>query len=508
MKNALLVVLTISLALSWLGFLTWMERPLELEEGTAAAHRVDVIDVWVNELLGSPDEAYYYELADCWNATNPNVRIKMAVMSHAGYASKLRVAVASGQPPDVCIGGLEAFEGLRYSGKTSDLAVEIPEELFPNAQLEAMGPLVMQSAVRDGKQFVFPIYRFLYGGFMMVNRTLLREAGFDDETIRRDGWTFEQFRVACKRMTKDIDGDGETDVWGFGAALTHLEQLFDLEFGPGIWGKDIAHRGLLGYDRATGRWTRHPDLTEDDIYQAFLLFDQLYNQDQTWNPATLSLTIFELHDEIDIHQRLGMTFCSVPWMPKMRKETWELEVRQGVQKPHPFPDLTAVWMPTLREGDRPSPTGGVYGFSVLKQTPYKGDVHTRNACRVALYLTHPVHLGRSQLRQFRHLPPAPERFGKIFPELIDLNDPWVQYYNEAVESGYWHVRAAQSSDTPDMSAYQQVGLEKSNWLRKTGLGYLEAVIYKRMTPEVAAKKFYDGLQESADRAYEKMGDGE
>lgn len=504
MKNLLITALGVALALSWLLFFTWLERPTGDEvEGTTDI-RTDVIHVWVNELLGSPDEAYYYELANCWNAANPHLKIKLAVMSHAGYESKLRVAIASGQPPDVCQGGIEAFESLQYSGKTTNLAAEIPDDLFPISELEAMGSIVMQAAVRDGKQYVFPIYRYLYGGFLMANRTMLREAGFDDETIRREGWTFAEFREACKRMTKDLDGDGKTDVWGFGASLKNLEQLLEIEFGPGIWGKEIARRQLIGYDETTKRWTRNPGLTEDDIYQAFLLFHQLYNVDRSWNPQTLQYTIFELHDEVDVHQRLGMTFCSVPWMPKMRQEIWDLEVKQGVKKSFPFPELTAFWMPTLRKGDRPSPVGGVYGLSVLKQSPYKGDAHTRNACRVALYLTHPVHLARSQFRSFRHLPPDTERFGKIFPELLNLEDPWVRFYNQAVESGYWHVRAAQASDTPDIGAFQQVLLEKTNWLRRTGLGYLEEVIYQKRTPEEAAKLFFNGLKEAADSTYEKM----
>ena len=504
MKNTIIVVLMIALLVSWLGFMTWLERPVNLTEGDPTGARVDVIHVWLNELLGSPDESYYYELADCWNATNPHVQIKMAVMSHAGYESKLRVAIASGQPPDVCQGGLEVAEPLQYSGKTSSLAVEIPEDIYPVESLEAMGPLVAQAGARDGKLFVFPLYRYLYGGFLMVNRTLLLEAGFDDEVIRRDGWTFEQFRQAAKSMTKDVDGDGTTDVWGFGASLKNLEQLLDIEFGPGIWGKEVARRGMLGYDEKTQRWVRHSNLSEDDIYQAFLLFHQLHNVDKTWNPQTLSSTIFELHDEVDVHQRLGMAFCSVPWMPKMRKETWDLEVRQGVEKPHPFPDLTAVWMPTLRAGDRPSPIGGVYGLSVLRQEPYKGDAHTRNACRVALYLTHPVHLARSQLRSFRHLPPDPQRFGAIFPELIDLEDPWVRFYNEAVDSGYWHARVAQFSDMLNLPAFQQVLLEKTNWLRRKGLGYLEEVIYEKSTPREAARRFHIELKQVVDKTYETI----
>ncbi len=504
MKNALIVFLGIALLLSWLGFFTWQEHLSADGETAAMPGGKDTITVWINEMLGTPDEAHYYELADCWNTTHPNVKIKMVVMSHAGYESKLRVAVASGQPPDVCISGFETFESLQYSGKATDQAIAIPEELLPLERLEAMGPVVQKAAVRDGKQYVFPIYRYCYGGVMLVNRTMLREAGYDDEQLRRDGWTFKEFREACKRMTRDTDGDGQTDVWGFGAGLVHLEHLVNLEFGPGAWGKKVAERFMLGYDENTGRWTRHPDLKEEQIYQIFLLFHQLINVDKSWNPATLGMGTYEMLDEIITQQKLAMSFGSIPWAPKVYEDIRNLEISQGVKKPNPFPDLTMVWTPTLKAGDHASPSAGVYGFSVLKQTPYKGDAHTYNACRVALFLTHPVHLARSQLRQFRHLPPEPERFAKIYPELLNWEDPWVQFYNEVMDSGNWHIPVAQASDTPDLPEYIQVLVKRDLWLRKTGLNYLEQVIYEKMTPEDAAHRFYVELKETADNAYDEI----
>ena len=120
-----------------------------------------------------------------------------------------------------------------------------------------MGPVFEQFALRDGLPFMFPVYRYCYAGVLLANRTMLQEAGFDDEEINRNGWTFEQFREACRKITRDTDGDGTPDVWGFGAALIHLKHLFLYEFGPGVWGREVAERTLLGFDESTGRWTRH-----------------------------------------------------------------------------------------------------------------------------------------------------------------------------------------------------------------------------------------------------------
>jgi len=121
-----------------------------------------------------------------------------------------------------------------------------------------MGPVVERTIVRDGHATVFPIWRYCYGGVILANRTMLHEAGFDDEQIRRDGWTFDQFRDACRKMTRDLDGDGTPDTWGFGAALVHLNHLLLNEFGPGVWGREIARNQFLAKDQATGQWASIP----------------------------------------------------------------------------------------------------------------------------------------------------------------------------------------------------------------------------------------------------------
>jgi len=132
------------------------------------------------------------------------------------------------------------------------------------------------------------------------------------------------------------------------------------------------------------------------------------------------------------------------------------------------PDLTVIWMPTLKPGERPAPRAGVMGFSVLKQTPYQGDAHTENALRAAQFLTHPVHLARSQLRRFRHLPPDPVRFGNIYPELLQQDDPWVKFYNTIMDSDLPLVAEPLSSNDPTAPQYAMIRAELDRWLEREG----------------------------------------
>jgi len=492
MRNVWIIILIVALALSWLWFWTASSDPGHARVMSVSTAN-DTVVVWADDLLGSPDEAHYYALADLWNTIEPSVHMKMSVLSHGAYESKLRVAIAAGQPPDICFGGMDTLESLRYSGKATDLAVPIPERYFPVKRLDGMGELVRRSIVRGDRPTIFPIWRYAYGGILLVNKTMLKNAGFDDEQIRANGWTFDQFRAAAKAMTRDTDGDGKPDIWGFGAALVHLQHLFMNEFGPGVWGRDVTQNSFLAYDTKAERWTIHPDLTEAQIEQVFVLFDQLINVDKSWNPSYLGMTFAEILDDVTMRQKLAMTFGETPLVPRLRADIWEGNRMLGVRQP-PLADLTAIWMPTAKAGDRPVPRAGVMGFSVLKQTPYKGDAHTDNAMRAAAYLTDPVHLARSQLRQFRHLPPDSHAFGEIFPELLHSDDRWVKFYNDVMDSKLPVVPQAPPPGDPHAAQYADLRNKVDQWLARQGMDYLQQVIYQKLTPHEGATRFFNDLK--------------
>ena len=152
-------------------------------------------------------------------------------------------------------------------------------------------------------------------------------------------------------------------------------------------------------------------------------------------------------------------------------------------------------MPTFAEGLGPSTLAGVMGFSVFRQTPYKGDAHTENALRVACFLTHPVHLARSQLRRFRHLPPEPKRLARIYPELTRSSDPWVKFYNDVMDSDIPWVAEPMTPGTPATRLFMEYTTEFDVWLEKKGMSCLEQVVYQRLTPTEGARLFYEGVRQ-------------
>ncbi|HWB53670.1 MAG TPA: ABC transporter substrate-binding protein [Tepidisphaeraceae bacterium] len=486
MRGAVIFFLIIALGLSWLWFFT---NPRGQTTGIASqAAPDDTVTVWVSELLGSPDEAYYYSLANLWNSIEPRIHIKMCVLGYSGYDSKLRVAIASGQPPDVSFGGMATLESLQYSGKTDDLSVPIPPKYFPDSRLAEFSPKLRKALDPDanGRPRVFPIWRYAYGGILLANNDMLKAAGFNDQQIRDHGWTINQFREACRRMTHD-------GHYGFGAALVHLPHLFLDEFGPGIWGRNVSRDELLGYNKAQKRWTIHPALTEDNIYRVFSLFNDLINVDKSWDPATLSMSFPSIIDNITVHRTLGMTFGETPWVPMLRQEIWKTNEALGVHQLPP-PPLTAIWMPAEKPGQKGTPRAGIIGFSVMKQIPYKGDAHTDDALRVGLFLTHPVMLARSQIRTFRHLPADPKEFAEIYPELLHMDNPWVKFYNDVMNSDIPVISNAPGPDDPGAAQFAELQQKVTEWFNTRGMDLLQQVIYQKIGVREGAATFYRELK--------------
>lgn len=76
-----------------------------------------------------------------------------------------------------------------------------------------------------GKRYVFSAETYypedaipvIWGMFVIYyNKDMVREAGLEDpyELYQADEWTWEKFEEIAKRLTADVDADGQIDVWG------------------------------------------------------------------------------------------------------------------------------------------------------------------------------------------------------------------------------------------------------------------------------------------------------
>ncbi len=146
------------------------------------------------------------ELAAQWNEAHPGVQVTVQPIP-AGQSSEevLLAAIVAGTTPDICsniwpgivndfvrAGGVMALDDM--PGFDSLVTSRLPEQI----------PDQFRSA--DGRLYQMP---WKTNPIMMqYNKRIFREAGFDDPP-----GTYSEFLAAAEAITRDLDGDGQTDRW-------------------------------------------------------------------------------------------------------------------------------------------------------------------------------------------------------------------------------------------------------------------------------------------------------
>jgi multiple sugar transport system substrate-binding protein len=210
-------------------------------------------------MWGSPEEL------EVWNAivadfqtANPNITVKVDVSDWDSYWNKLKTLYAGGTPPDVF-----AMDGPLYPDWQSrgvllnlqpyvDKSPGLLDGLYPNTLTAYQRADGYYGLPRDFQTIV------LYYNKDMFDAAQLP---YPDES-----WTLDKLRETAKALTKDNDGDGTTDQWGFSPDLWDME----LFWGAAIWGyggevidKDYS-KTLLGEGKARDAWKYISDMVTVD----------------------------------------------------------------------------------------------------------------------------------------------------------------------------------------------------------------------------------------------------
>jgi multiple sugar transport system substrate-binding protein len=152
----------------------------------------------------------WQRMAHAFEAENPGVRLKLLYWPGPNYNDKLKLVMAAGTAPDVFSVEDEPYPAYAELHQFEDLGPYMsryrseyePKLYFPTA-LEAFRWKGVQGALPWN------------GGQLMVyyNRRLFREAGLPDPPPK--DWTIAQFTEYARRLTRDYNGDGRVDQFGY-----------------------------------------------------------------------------------------------------------------------------------------------------------------------------------------------------------------------------------------------------------------------------------------------------
>jgi multiple sugar transport system substrate-binding protein len=175
-----------------------------------------------------PDHAIVEKMVDQFNRTHEGIEVKFQVMPWgAAYYSKIRSSILAGSPPEIF-----------------DVAVYAPPmfrqyvESFSKQELEEMGInegnhlwKAMEPVKFDDRYYGISLGMLPLG--LYYNKELFAKAGLDPEKPPRNLTEFVEYG---KKLTKDIDGNGKIDQWGFMVGKTTNPNLW-------LWGSILVQNG-------------------------------------------------------------------------------------------------------------------------------------------------------------------------------------------------------------------------------------------------------------------------
>ncbi|MGD2184871.1 MAG: sugar ABC transporter substrate-binding protein [Desulfobacterales bacterium] len=269
------------------------------------------------------------EAMDIFHKRNPNIKVVLEPVSYKEKETKYTVESAAGRAPDVF--HVHAFSLPLFFSKG------YAKDLTPFIQKEGAGfldpwyPLPLQLMKHNGKMHAMP------GDYMTMvlfyNTEMFKAAGLDPNKPPK---TWDEFLIYAKKLTRDTDGDGKIDQWGFGT-VGAKSPGFSMRFGPFIW----SH----GADYLT------PDMKQSALNtaaakEAFKLFVELYTKEKVVPPGLTAMNPQEVRTQL-AQKKVAMILGS-GWTPpivnKINPDLNAFDVLKCAPAPMKSKPATAIWL--------------------------------------------------------------------------------------------------------------------------------------------------------------------
>jgi len=190
-----------------------------------------VVNFW-NGFTG-PDGKTMAAIVKQFQTENPDVEVKMQIIPWGTYYDKLTLSLAYGGAPDVFI--MQAARFTEYASfNTLKPMAPLIASAKPALTEKDFAAVPWKATMYHGTQYALPLDMHPIG--LYYNTKLFKEAGIvDDKGQAKPPTTLTEFLDDAKKLTKDTDGDGRPDQWGFAYTFQHTNWLtFAHQFGGDI----------------------------------------------------------------------------------------------------------------------------------------------------------------------------------------------------------------------------------------------------------------------------------
>jgi multiple sugar transport system substrate-binding protein len=227
--------------------------------------------------------------------------VEVEMQSFGGNASALQEALfvrnAAGMPPDLALTHLQTHAENVEFGLYADLTPFVERDrvdlyrFFPKGGVDAF--------LSNGRVTAIPSQ--LSTHLMWYNKSLLDANGAAYPS--RDWRMTEEMVTHARKLTRDIDGDGVIDQWGFGSV--NMYTMAPLFWGAMMWTPDLRHSNLLDPKvREAYEWVH-------EIYNTRQIADRRLGEENAFRKGKLAM--------MGGIQAMFGKFSGLPW-------DWDVEV--------------------------------------------------------------------------------------------------------------------------------------------------------------------------------------
>jgi multiple sugar transport system substrate-binding protein len=169
------------------------------------------------------------EMMQVLEAENPDLRVVLVPVAYADKETLYTTEIQAGAGPDLLhLHGfsIHSFIEKGFLLDITEFLRQSPRTSWGGSFVDTWYPVTMELMKYRGSYFALP--SDFMSMVLFYNRKLYTEAGLDPDAAPR---TWDEFLQNAKALTRDRNGDGAIDTWGFGT-VGAVDPGFELRFTP------------------------------------------------------------------------------------------------------------------------------------------------------------------------------------------------------------------------------------------------------------------------------------
>jgi multiple sugar transport system substrate-binding protein len=153
-----------------------------------------------------------------WNRLHPDKKVIYVQGNWSSVYDYLTTSFETGDVPDIFHYEASMITDFGMRGSLADLRPYIDDSLKNDIYSSAWDAVTLDNGKVIGFPFLFESLLVLYNKDIVEKEKIVLPA-------EGEAWTWDDFRDAAVKMTKDFNGDGQTDQWGAAIGLKNSSSI-------------------------------------------------------------------------------------------------------------------------------------------------------------------------------------------------------------------------------------------------------------------------------------------